>query len=215
MDNLKEQLKQGLAAMQLDLSTAQQLMLLEYVALLKKWNNTYNLTALRDEQKMISHHLLDSLTLLPYIKQAKSLMDVGSGGGIPGIPIAICRPDLAITLLDSNTKKTTFLQQAIIELGLQNVTVASGRVETIYDIKVDVVTSRAFAELNDFIALTKHLLKENGYWAAMKGVYPYEELENIPQNIEVYQIDKLNVPTLNAERHMVLMRFRNAEHYVI
>lgn len=204
--DLKEQLKAGLTAMNLDLSTAQQLMLLEYVALLKKWNSTYNLTALRDENQMISHHILDSLTLLPYVQNAGSMMDVGSGGGMPGIPTAICHPHLQITLLDSNTKKTTFLQQAVIELGLQNVTVASGRVETMHDTKVDVVTSRAFAELRDFIALTKHLLNENGYWAAMKGVYPYEELENVPQNIEVYQIDKLDVPTLNAERHMVLMR---------
>jgi 16S rRNA methyltransferase gidB len=204
--DLKEQLKNGLATMNIDLTTTQQLLLLEYVSLLKKWNSTYNLTALRDENQMISHHILDSLTLLPYVQNAHSMMDVGSGGGMPGIPTAICRPDLFITLLDSNTKKTTFLQQAVIELGLKNVTVASGRVETMYDKKVDVVTSRAFAELHDFVALTKHLLNDHGYWAAMKGVYPYEELENLPKNIEVYQIDKLFVPTLDAERHMVLMR---------
>ena len=204
--DLKEQLKNGLATMNIDLTTTQQLLLLEYVSLLKKWNSTYNLTALRDENQMISHHILDSLTLLPYVQNAHSMMDVVSGGGMPGIPMAICRPDLSITLLDSNTKKTTFLQQAVIELGLKNVTVASGRVETMYDKKVDVVTSRAFAELHDFVALTKHLLNDHGYWAAMKGVYPYEELENLPKNIEVYQIDKLFVPTLDAERHMVLMR---------
>ena len=204
--DLKEQLKNGLSTMNIDLTTTQQLLLLEYVSLLKKWNSTYNLTALRDENQMISHHILDSLTLLPYVQNVHSMMDVGSGGGMPGIPTAICRPDLFITLLDSNTKKTTFLQQAVIELGLKNVTVASGHVETMYDKKVDVVTSRAFAELHDFVALTKHLLNEHGYWAAMKGVYPYEELENLPKNIEVYQIDKLFVPTLDAERHMVLMR---------
>lgn len=210
MNNFKEQLKNGLAEMNLSLDTTQQLLLLEYIALLKKWNSTYNLTALRDESKMLSYHLLDSLTLLPYVADAKTLMDVGSGGGMPGIPTAICRPDLQITLLDSNTKKTTFLQQAVIELGLKNVTVASGRVEAMHDKKVDVVTSRAFAELHDFIALTKHLLNENGYWAAMKGVYPYEELDNVPKNIDVYQIDKLFVPMLDAERHMVLMRPKNA-----
>ncbi len=202
----KQQLQSGLQEMGLALTTAQQLLLLEYVALLKKWNSTYNLTALRDENKMISHHILDSLTLLPYVEGAKTLMDVGSGGGMPGIPTAICRPDLQITLLDSNTKKTTFLQQAVIELGLSNVTVASGRVEAMHDKKVDVVTSRAFAELADFIALTKHLLNDNGYWAAMKGVYPYEELEHLPANVEAVQIDKLSVPMLGAERHMVLMR---------
>ena len=208
--NHKQQLQQGLQTLELSLSTAQQLLLLEYVALLKKWNSTYNLTALRDEATMISHHVLDSLTLLPYIENAQTLMDVGSGGGMPGIPTAICRPDLQITLLDSNTKKTTFLQQAVIELGLSNVTVASGRVEAMHDKKVDVVTSRAFAELSDFIALTKHLLNENGYWAAMKGVYPYEELEHVPSGIEVLKVDKIDVPMLHAERHMVLMRPKQA-----
>ncbi|MDO5640546.1 MAG: 16S rRNA (guanine(527)-N(7))-methyltransferase RsmG [Neisseria sp.] len=205
MDN-KQKLQQGLQAMELSLTTAQQLLLLEYVALLKKWNSTYNLTALRDEATMISHHILDSLTLLPYVEGAQTLMDVGSGGGMPGIPTAICRPDLQITLLDSNTKKTTFLQQAVIELGLHNVTVASGRVEAMHDKKVDVVTSRAFAELADFISLTKHLLNDKGYWAAMKGVYPYEEIAHMPDNVEVVKVDKLNVPGLDAERHMVLMQ---------
>lgn len=205
MDN-KQKLQEGLYKLGLELSTPQQLLLLEYVSLLKKWNSTYNLTALRDENMMISHHILDSLTLLPYVKDAETLMDVGSGGGMPGIPTAICRPDLQITLLDSNTKKTSFLQQAVIELGLNNVTVASGRVEAMHDKKVDVVTSRAFAELADFIALTKHLLNENGYWAAMKGVYPYEELEHVPADVEVVDIAKLDVPQLNAERHMVIMK---------
>ena len=205
MDN-KQQLQEGLQSMGLSLTTAQQLLLLEYVALLKKWNSTYNLTALRDEHTMISHHVLDSLTLLPYIQHAQTLMDVGSGGGMPGIPTAICRPDLQITLLDANTKKTSFLQQAVIELGLHNVSVASGRVEAMHDKKVDVVTSRAFAELADFISLTKHLLNENGYWAAMKGVYPYEELEHVPASVVVEKVDKRTVPMLNAERHMVIMR---------
>ncbi|WP_225747493.1 16S rRNA (guanine(527)-N(7))-methyltransferase RsmG [Eikenella sp. Marseille-P7795] len=205
MDN-KQKLQTGLAELGLSLNTAQQLLLLEYASLLQKWNRVYNLTALRRDDKIISHHILDSLTLLPYVQEAKTLMDVGSGSGMPGIPTAICRPDLHITLLDSNTKKTAFLQQTVIELGLSNVTVASGRVETIYDKKVDVVTSRAFAELADFVALTKHLLNEHGYWAAMKGVYPYEEIAQLPADIEVVAADKLNVPMLDAERHMVIMR---------
>lgn len=209
MDN-KQKLQQGLQAMGLSLNTAQQLLLLEYVSLLKKWNSTYNLTALRDEHKMISHHILDSLSLLGYIKEAKTLMDVGSGGGMPGIPTAICRPDLQITLLDSNTKKTTFLQQVVIELGLSNVTVASGRVEAMHDKDVDVVTSRAFAELADFISLTKHLLNENGYWAAMKGVYPYEELEHVPASVVVEKVEKIEIPMLQGERHMVIMRPKKA-----
>ena len=208
--NHKQQLQQGLQVLGLSLNTAQQLLLLEYVALLKKWNSTYNLTALRDEHKMISHHILDSLSLLGYIKEAKTLMDVGSGGGMPGIPTAICRPDLQITLLDSNTKKTTFLQQVVIELGLSNVTVASGRVEAMHDKDVDVVTSRAFAELADFISLTKHLLNENGYWAAMKGVYPYEELEHVPASVVVEKVEKIEIPMLQGERHMVIMRPKKA-----
>lgn len=206
----KEKLQHGLQLLGLELSTTQQLLLLEYVALLQKWNSTYNLTALRDVDSMISHHLIDSLTLLPYVQNAETLMDVGSGGGMPGIPTAIARPDLQITLLDSNTKKTTFLQQAVIELGLSNVTVAAGRVEAMHDKKVDVVTSRAFAELADFISLTKHLLNDNGYWAAMKGVYPYEELEHVPASVEVVNVDKIDVPTLGAERHMVIMRPKKA-----
>ena len=205
MDN-KQKLQQGLSALGLNLTTAQQLLLLEYVALLKKWNKTYNLTALRDEQTIISHHILDSLTLLPYLGQATSLADVGSGGGMPGIPAAVCRPDLAVTLMDANTKKTTFLQQAAIELGLGNVTVSSGRVEKMHGRKFDVVASRAFAELGDFAGLTRHLLNENGYWAAMKGVYPYEELENLPDGVEVVKVEKITVPMLDAERHMVVMR---------
>ena len=207
MDN-KQKLQAGLAEMGIALDPARQLLLLEYAALLGKWNAAYNLTALRDESRVISHHILDSLTLLPYIEGASSMMDVGSGGGMPGIPAAICRPDLPITLLDANTKKTAFLQQAAIELGLNNVTVASGRVEAMHDKKVNVVTSRAFAELRDFAALTKHLLVENGYWAAMKGVYPYEEIEQLPDSIEVVKVEKLHVPMLEAERHMVIMRPR-------
>lgn len=205
MDN-KQKLQEGLTALGLTLTTAQQLLLLEYVALLKKWNGTYNLTALRDEQTMISHHILDSLTLLPYIEQASTLMDVGSGGGMPGIPAAICRPDLQITLLDANTKKTAFLQQAVIELGLKNVRVISGRVEAAADCRADVITSRAFAELADFVNWTEHLLKDGGYWAAMKGVYPQEEIDKLPESVAVEKVEALHVPQLNAERHIVIIR---------
>lgn len=205
MDN-KQKLQEGLTALGLTLTTAQQLLLLEYVALLKKWNGTYNLTALRDEQTMISHHILDSLTLLPYIEQASTLMDVGSGGGMPGIPAAICRPDLQITLLDANTKKTAFLQQAVIELGLKNVRVISGRVEAAADCRADVITSRAFAELADFVNWTEHLLKDGGYWAAMKGIYPQEEIDKLPESVAVEKVEALHVPQLNAERHIVIIR---------
>ena len=198
MSTLESKLAAGLAAMNLQLPAESQQKLLAYIGLLQKWNSTYNLTALRDPLRMVSHHLLDSLTLLPYLYGAASLIDVGSGGGMPG--------DLAVTLLDANTKKTAFLQQAVIELGLDNVTVSACRVEKLTDRQADVVTSRAFAELGDFVSLSRHLLKDGGRWAAMKGVYPYEELETLPEDVEVCQIDKLTVPELDAERHMVLLR---------
>ena len=205
MHHPARQLAAGIAAMKLDIGEPQQQKLLAYLALLQKWNKTYNLTALRDEAKMVSHHLLDSLTLLPSIRNAQTLADIGSGGGMPGIPAAICRPDLQITLVDANTKKTAFLQQAAIELGLDNVSVFAGRVENLHQ-TADIITSRAFAELADFVSLTRHLLHENSIWAAMKGAYPQDELFRLPENVEAYQTDRLSVPMLDAERHMVLLR---------
>lgn len=205
MHHPARQLAAGIAAMKLDIGEPQQQKLLAYLVLLQKWNKTYNLTALRDEAKMVSHHLLDSLTLLPYIRNAQTLADIGSGGGMPGIPAAICRPDLQMTLVDANTKKTAFLQQAAIELGLDNVSVFAGRVENLHQ-TADIITSRAFAELADFVSLTRHLLHENSIWAAMKGAYPQDELFRLPENVEAYQTDRLSVPMLDAERHMVLLR---------
>ncbi|EMR8694401.1 16S rRNA (guanine(527)-N(7))-methyltransferase RsmG [Neisseria gonorrhoeae] len=204
----KERLRAGIAAMGPDISETAQDRLLAYVDLLKKWNKTYNLTALRDEEKMIVHHLLDSLTLLPYIEGAQTMLDVGSGGGQPGIPAAVCRPDVQITLLDANTKKTAFLRQVAIELGLDNVRVVSGRVEAVSDVRADVVTSRAFAELADFVSWTAHLLKDGGYWAAMKGVYPQGEIGRLPQDVCVEKVQRLDVPGLDAERHIVILSKR-------
>lgn len=205
MTNQAQQLSSGIAAMQLDINAEQQIKLLAYAALLKKWNKTYNLTALRSDSLAVSHHLLDSLTLLPYIGSAQIMLDVGSGGGQPGIPAAICRPDVHITLLDANTKKTAFLQQAVIELGLKNVRVVSGRVEAVENLQADLITSRAFAELADFVSWTQHLLAPAGRWAAMKGVYPHDEIARLPEFAKVVQVDELNVPQLDAERHMVVL----------
>mgnify|MGYP000927066524 CR=1 FL=1 len=205
MDN-RQKLQSGLKEMGLDLSGEQQDKLLAYVEMLKKWNKTYNLTALRDESQIISHHLLDSLTLPPYLEGAQTMLDVGSGGGQPGIPAAVCRPDLQITLLDANTKKTSFLQQAAIELELKNVRVVSGRVEAVQGLRADVITSRAFAELADFVNWTVHLLQDGGRWAAMKGVYPAAEIDRLPDSVCVERVDKIRVPQLNAERHMVILR---------
>ena len=205
MDN-RQKLQSGLKEMGLDLSGEQQDKLLAYVEMLKKWNKTYNLTALRDESQIISHHLLDGLTLPPYLEGAQIMLDVGSGGGQPGIPAAVCRPDLQITLLDANTKKTSFLQQAAIELELKNVRVVSGRVEAVQSLRADVITSRAFAELADFVNWTAHLLQDGGRWAAMKGVYPAAEIDRLPDSVCVERVDKIRVPQLNAERHMVILR---------
>ena len=205
MDN-RQKLQSGLKEMGLDLSGEQQDKLLAYVEMLKKWNKTYNLTALRDESQIISHHLLDSLTLPPYLEGAQTMLDVGSGGGQPGIPAAVCRPDLQITLLDANTKKTSFLQQAAIELELKNVRVVSGRVEAVQGLRADVITSRAFAELANFVNWTAHLLQDGGRWAAMKGVYPAAEIDRLPDSVCVERVDKIRVPQLNAERHMVILR---------
>ncbi|MGL6071509.1 16S rRNA (guanine(527)-N(7))-methyltransferase RsmG [Craterilacuibacter sp.] len=199
-----EELKQGLAELDMGLSDAQVAQLEAYLALLAKWNHTYNLTAVREEARMVSHHLLDSLTLVPHLAGFKRLLDVGSGGGMPGIPAAIACPQLQVVLLDSNHKKTTFLRQAAIELGLANVEVVTSRVEAYQPAqKFDCITSRAFSELSEFVRLTPHLLAEDGQWLAMKGVYPYEEIAQLPASVRMADVLPLSVPGLEAERHLV------------
>lgn len=188
------------------ISTAQSQQLLAYLGLIEKWNRVHNLTAVRDPHKMLTHHILDSLSVSPYVK-AKNILDVGSGAGLPGIPLAIINPQQHITLSDSNRKKATFQQQAIIELGLSNVTVMAGRVEELRpQQKFDGIISRAFSEINLFIELTRHLLAESGYWYAMKGVYPEQELSALPDGIGVYSIHELNVLLLDAKRHLVILK---------
>ena len=209
--NPAEQLAQGLAAMGLDLTADRQEKLLAYVALLYKWNRTYSLTALREQDKAVSHHLLDSLAILPLVPPG-SLLDVGSGGGTPGIPLAIARPDLQVTLLDSNSKKAAFLQQAAIELGLTNVSVHGGRVEQYHPaIGFAAITSRAFAELADFVMLTRHLLAPEGVWLAMKGVMPREEIASLPGDVCLEAVHALQVPGIDGERHLVAMRRSEAQ----
>ncbi|WP_293765931.1 16S rRNA (guanine(527)-N(7))-methyltransferase RsmG [uncultured Aquitalea sp.] len=200
------ELKAGLPALQLELSDAQLSLLDGYLTLLAKWNHTYNLTAVREEQRMVSYHLLDSLTLVPHLAGGNRLLDVGSGGGMPGIPAAIARPDLQVVVLDANHKKTTFLRQAVIELGLSNVEVITDRVEAYQPAeKFDRITSRAFSELTEFVKLTGHLLAEGGQYLAMKGVYPYEEISLLPADIAVSEVIPVQVPGLEAERHLVRM----------
>ena len=195
----------GLAELNLPLDAAQQEKLLAYVALLSKWNKVYSLTAIREPERMVTHHLLDSLAPLPAFKgEALRILDVGSGFGTPGIPLAIARPDWQFTLLDSNHKKTTFLRQALLELQLTNVSVATERVEHYRpESPFHIITSRAFADLAEFVKLTRHLLAEGGEWIALKGVYPHEEIALLPGDVKVTGVDHLKVPGLEAERHLV------------
>lgn len=194
----------GLAALGLDLPAAAQDQLLAFRDLLLKWNKTYNLTALRDPEQAISHHLLDSLAILPHVGPGP-LLDVGSGGGLPGIPLAIARPDLAVSMVDTVQKKTTFLQQVVIELGLKNVTVHHALAEEMQG-QYAQISSRAFADLNRFVSLTRHLLAPGGHWLAMKGLRPDDEIAALPAGSVVEKVIPLVVPGLNAERHLIILK---------
>ena len=202
-------LSSGLAEMGLVLPESAQQQLLAFSDLLLKWNKTYNLTALRDPAQVVSHHLLDSLVVLPYVTEA-ALLDVGSGGGLPGIPLAIARPALSVRMVDTVQKKTTFLQQAAIQLGLKNVAVDHARVENLQG-QYAQISSRAFAELKLFVDLTRHLLAPGGRWLAMKGVRPDDEIAALPTDIIVEQIIPLHVPGLAAERHLIRLVMPGAD----
>lgn len=204
-----ELLRQGLLALRLDLSTAAQSKLLAYVSLLKKWNGTYNLTAIRDEQEMVTQHLLDSLSVLPVLPESalagRRWADVGSGAGLPGIPLAIARPDLEVTLIEAVEKKSAFQRQARIELGLTNVTVRCGRVEDAPSGMFDAVISRAFADLSDFIRFAGHLAVPGGRLYAMKGTVPEDEMHRVPSGWAVLECTRLSVPGLDAQRHLIVL----------
>lgn len=203
--SLAQELARGVSELGLELSPETQQKLMDYLALLQKWNKVYNLTAIRTAEQMISHHLLDSLAVLPHLWPGKWL-DVGCGAGLPGLVLAIVRPDWKFTLIDSNSKKTSFVQQATIELGLLNVTVRCARVEELQaDEKFDGIISRAFAETADFVTLTRHLLAEKGRWAAMKGT-PEQELQHLPGDVVVERIIPLSVSGLDAARCLVLLK---------
>ena len=197
-------LARGLAALEVDVSPQAQENLLAFAVLLGKWNKVYNLTALREEEQVISHHLLDSLAVLPHLGAARRLADIGSGGGLPGIPLAIARPDVHVALVESNQKKSAFQQQARIELGLDNVSVHCERVEGWQpEEKCDVVISRAFSDLAEFVRLSGHLLAAGGALLAMKGVHPYEEIAQLPAGWRVAEVMPLQVPGVEGARHLV------------
>jgi len=197
-------LASGLGELGLDLPEEVQEQLLAFRDLLLKWNKTYNLTALRDPAQAISHHLLDSLAILPHVGDGP-LLDVGSGGGLPGIPLAIARPQLSVRMVDTVQKKASFLQQAAIQLALKNVAVDHARVEELTG-QYAQISSRAFAELKLFIELTRHLLAPDGRWLAMKGVRPDDEIAALPADIVVDRIVPLSVPGLDADRHLIILK---------
>jgi 16S rRNA (guanine527-N7)-methyltransferase len=205
--SLQEKLHQGLQEAGLALPDDIEQTLLQYLSLLQKWNKVHNLTAVREPEEMVTLHLLDSLSVLPHIK-GERLLDVGSGAGLPGIPLALCLPGLHVTVLDSSHKKASFLRQVKAELEIANLEVVCGRVEAYRPVQLfDIVISRAFSDLAEFIKLTKHLGKPGALWLAMKGVYPYEELAQLQS--APAQVVPLNVPGLNAQRHLVFLTSDN------
>jgi 16S rRNA (guanine527-N7)-methyltransferase len=185
--------------------------LLTYLATLQKWNSVYNLTAVRDPQAMLTQHLADCLAVIPPLQRQLSqgprrLVDVGSGGGLPGVVIALLLPDVQVTCVDTVGKKAAFVQQVAGDLRLRNLTSVHSRVEQLKLTTFDVVTSRAFASLSDFVNLTANLIGVDGVWLAMKGKLPTDEIAALPKNIDVFHVEHLTVPGLNAERCVVWMR---------
>jgi 16S rRNA (guanine527-N7)-methyltransferase len=199
-------LDDGLRAMGLELDEGARERLLRHLDLVAKWNRVHNLTSVREPGQMVVLHVLDSLSLLPHLGAAKTLADVGTGAGFPGLPIAIARPDLQVTLIDSSHKKGSFLEQAKAELGLANVRVVCERVEQWKpEQRFDVVVSRAFAELSDFVSQASHLAAPGGRLLAMKGVHPFDEIARVPASHRVSQVVELTVPSLDARRHLVFL----------
>jgi 16S rRNA (guanine527-N7)-methyltransferase len=205
--SLAQVLAAGLAELRIVVPESSQAQLIRYVELIEKWNKVHNLTAIRGLDAMLAHHLLDSLAVLPYLSAARSLLDVGSGAGLPGIPLALAQPELAVTLLDSSHKRQTFQLQCKAELGLDNVTAVHSRVEDYRnEAGFDVVISRAFSDLGEFVSAAQHLCAPGGRLLAMKGLYPHDEIAKLPAGTILGQVRELNVPGLNASRHLIEVR---------
>lgn len=201
-----EEISKGSILLGLSLPATAIATLSRYLVLLIKWNRAFNLTAIRDESKLVCYHILDSLSVLPHLQKG-SVIDVGSGAGLPGLPIAIAEPAREVRLLDSNNKKVTFLNQAILELALPNATTVDERVENYRSPKTyHNVISRAFSDLADFVTLSGHLCHAEGRLLAMKGLHPHEELARLPKNWIAEDVVSLNVPDLDASRHLVILR---------
>lgn len=203
-------LAEGTTALGLALAPSQIEGLLKYLGLLAQWNRAYNLTAVRDAPAMLTHHLLDSLSVIaPLCRHTGGapvrLLDVGSGGGLPGVVIAICCPEIAVTCIDAVAKKTAFVRQVAGQLGLANLSALHARVESVRE-RFEVVTARAFAALVDFTHVTRQALTEDGVWMAMKGRVPTDEMAVLPESVRVFHVEPLQVPGLGAERCLVWMR---------
>lgn len=199
-------LRQGIKQLGLEITQQQQQLLLGYLELLAKWNKAYNLTAVRDINEMVSRHLLDSLSIVPYIT-GENWLDVGSGGGMPGIPLAILFANSDFTLLDSNGKKTRFLIQVAHELKLANVRVVNQRAESFHvEQPFSGIVSRAFSSLSDFVNITKHLADQQTQWFAMKGLYPEDELQTLPNEFKVESNYRLIVPNCEGQRHLLVIK---------
>lgn len=207
--NNAQRLDSHLKALGLPLEPSIRERLLAYVALLLKWNKVYNLTAIRDEAQAIDLHIADSLTLLPHV-EVDRLADIGAGAGLPGIVLAICRPDLQVELVDTVDKKCVFMRQAAGTLRLKNVTVHHARVEKLALAPFPAISSRAFADLADFVNWTGHLLADGGCWLAMKGQYPHDEVARLPAGVVLASSVALAVPGIDAERHLLVLRRQDA-----
>jgi 16S rRNA (guanine527-N7)-methyltransferase len=200
-----QQLAQGVNELRLKLPQDAEQRLLAYLVLLQKWNRVYNLTAVRGAPRMVTQHLLDCLAAVPHVAAA-TILDVGSGAGLPGIPLALALPDSRVTLLDSSHKKTAFLRQAVMQLKLENVEVVCERAETWNaPAAFDVVISRAFSELAEFVSLAGRHVSAGGRLIAMKGVHPYEEIAQLPRGWRVLQVIVLKIPGIEAQRHLVAL----------
>ncbi len=207
---IETRLQSGLKDLGLELSDTQQRQLLDYLGLIQKWNRVYNLTALRSEEEMLSHHLMDSLAVIPAVRRHAAgrslrILDVGAGAGLPGVVIAICCPDLTVDCVDTVGKKAAFIQQAALSLKLPNLRGLHDRVERLTG-PYDLITSRAFASLADFVAWSGGALGEGGVWLAMKGKHPADEIAALPADVSVFHVEPLQVPGLEAERCLLWLK---------
>ena len=215
-------LRDGAEALGVALSDTQVGQLLAYVDLLQRWNTTYNLTAVREREQMLTQHLLDCLAIVPAVNRAlpaggaggsggsgRRVLDVGSGGGLPGVVLAVMAGDLSVTCVDTVGKKAAFVQQVALSLGLRNLASVHGRVERLKLQAFDLIVARAFASLPDFVQLTRTLLAPGGQWLAMKGKQPDDEVAALPKDINVFHVERLAVPGLDAERCLVWMRLKS------